>query len=72
MHAKIAALRWTKDTAVHYNARDAFPDGIPIRGSGGRKNEEEKDAVDMAKYNLFFHAKYGPFNQPWGQVDPTG
>ena len=37
MHAKIAALRWTKDTAVHYNSREAFPDEIPIRGLGKKK-----------------------------------
>ena len=73
MHAKIAALRWAKDTAIHYNARDAFPDGIPIRGFGKRrKTGEEKEAVELSKYDLLANAKYGPFNNPLGQVDPTG
>ena len=72
MHAKIAALRWTKDTAVHYNSRDAFPGGIPIRGVGKRKNEEQKETVKNALIDLKAQAKYGPLNQPLGQVDPTG
>ena len=73
MHAKIAALRWAKDSAIHYNARDAFPDGIPIRGFGKRrKTDEEKEAVELSKYDLLANAKYGPFNNPLGQVDPTG
>ena len=70
MHAKIAALRWTKDTAVHYNSWEAFPDEISIRGFGKWKSAEQKRAVEMAKYDLLANAKYGPFNNPWGQVDP--
>ena len=70
MHAKIAALWWTKDTAVHYNSLEAFPDEIPIRGLGKRKSAEQEEAVEMAKYDLLANAKYGPFNNPWEQVDP--
>ena len=73
LHAKIAALRWTKDMATHYNARDAFPDEIPIRGFGKRrKTPEEKIAVGNAEIDLKANAKYGPLNVPWGQVDSTG
>ena len=53
LHAKIAALRWTKDMATHLNARDAFPDEIPIRGFGKRrKTKEEKEAVENAEIDL--------------------
>ena len=72
MHCKIAALRWTKETAIHYNAREAFPDEIPIQGMGKRKSQEQKDAVEISKSDLLAFAKYGPFNHPLGQVDPTG
>ena len=55
------------------NARDAFPDEIPIRGFGKRrKTEEEKKAVEIAEINLKANANYGPLNIPWGAADPTG
>ena len=55
------------------NARDAFPDEIPIRGFGKRrKTEEEKKAVEIAEIDLKANAKHSPLNVPWGQVDPTG
>ena len=37
MYCKIAALRWTKYTAIHYNSQDTFPDEIPIRGLGKKE-----------------------------------
>ena len=68
MHVKI-----DEHSAIHYNARDAFPDGIPIRGFGKRrKTDDEKEAVEISKCDLLANAKYGPFNNPLGQVDPTG
>ena len=73
MHAKIATLRWIRDSASHINAREAFPDNVPIRGTGKRrKTKEEKDAVELSDGILKINAKYGPFNNPLGQVDPTG
>ena len=39
--------------ATHLNARDAFPDEIPIRGFGKRrKTKEEKEAVENAETDL--------------------
>ena len=71
LHAKLNGLKWCQDMGKHLNARDAFPDQIPIRGLGKRRTQSQKDAIGNADIDWKGNAKYG-LGIPLGQVDSNG
>ena len=61
LHARINSLTWCQNMGHHYNARDAFPNQIPIRGLGKKKSAAQKKAVELSAIEWKMNAKYGEY-----------
>ena len=72
LHTWINTLRFFEDLPFFLNARHAFPDGIPVRGAGLHKSDEQHYALKMAKLEFIEKAKNGPLNLTLCTPNSTG
>ena len=62
LHAWLNTLRMSQQIAYSYNARHSFPSAVPIRGPGNVKNDQQSEAVKIARATFIDKAKNGPLN----------
>ena len=72
LHAKLNSLKLFENLAYTYNARFSFPNNVPFRGQGKKKNNQQKDAIKNAKNTFRLQARNGPLSLPLDSPDPTG
>ena len=66
LHWRLNTLRWCSIMGHHYNIRDNFEDGLPVRGLGKAKTPEEKEALKLSEAIWQAQAKKGILSSKTG------